>query len=203
LLSGRPRRGRHSDGSRRPLARRRTGSFPIMHTVVMARRLVTERPGIVRAVYDGYLSAKNAGLERYRAGRKAYQVRSIHGPAPCSSRTASCSRTTGGPTACPRTGWRSIPSSATTTSRGWPPASSRWRTCSPPSYATPDLPQRPGAGILPGRRGTSNIRICLRLGLQMISTVSGRRISTCLSGTPSPILHGPDERLRAQRPRTT
>ncbi|WP_030897846.1 4,5-dihydroxyphthalate decarboxylase [Streptomyces sp. NRRL F-5126] len=53
---------------------RRTGIFPIMHTVVLPRALVAERPGLARAVYDGYLAAKNAGMDRYRRGRKIYQV---------------------------------------------------------------------------------------------------------------------------------
>jgi 4,5-dihydroxyphthalate decarboxylase len=56
---------------------RRTGIFPIMHTVVLPRSLVAERPGLARTVYNGYLAAKNAGLDRYRGGRKAYQVRSL------------------------------------------------------------------------------------------------------------------------------
>ncbi|MFG1641230.1 4,5-dihydroxyphthalate decarboxylase [Amycolatopsis sp. NPDC049252] len=56
---------------------RRTGIFPIMHTVVLARSAVAQRPGLARTVYNGYLAAKNAGLERYRAGRRVYQVRTM------------------------------------------------------------------------------------------------------------------------------
>ncbi|MFD2474114.1 4,5-dihydroxyphthalate decarboxylase [Amycolatopsis silviterrae] len=56
---------------------RRTGIFPIMHTVVLPRSLAAERPGLARTVYNGYLAAKNAGMNRYRSARKAYQVRTM------------------------------------------------------------------------------------------------------------------------------
>ena len=37
---------------------RRTGIFPIMHTVVVTRELAEERPDLVRAVYEGFCAAK-------------------------------------------------------------------------------------------------------------------------------------------------
>ena len=37
---------------------RRTGIFPIMHTVVVTRKLAEERPDLVRAVYHGFCAAK-------------------------------------------------------------------------------------------------------------------------------------------------
>lgn len=39
---------------------RRTGIFPIMHTVVVKKELAAERPEIVKAVYDGFCAAKDA-----------------------------------------------------------------------------------------------------------------------------------------------
>ncbi len=39
---------------------RRTGIFPIMHTVVVKKQLVIERPDIVKAVYEGFCEAKDA-----------------------------------------------------------------------------------------------------------------------------------------------
>ena len=48
---------------------RRTGIFPIMHTVVVRRELLTRRPGLVRAVYRAFCAAKEAATERYRTAR--------------------------------------------------------------------------------------------------------------------------------------
>ncbi|MDL5156784.1 4,5-dihydroxyphthalate decarboxylase [Actinomycetospora termitidis] len=56
---------------------RRTGIFPIMHTVVLPRELVAGHPGLARTVYEGYLAAKEAGLERYRTARRVHQVRTM------------------------------------------------------------------------------------------------------------------------------
>ncbi len=47
---------------------RRTGIFPIMHTVVVTRELADEHPDVVRAVYDGFVDAKAAAQERYVGG---------------------------------------------------------------------------------------------------------------------------------------
>ncbi len=47
---------------------RRTGIFPIMHTVVVERDLAVERPEIVKAVYRGFCAAKDRMAEQYLNG---------------------------------------------------------------------------------------------------------------------------------------
>jgi hypothetical protein len=47
---------------------RRTGIFPIMHTVVVKRELATEQPELINAVYQGFLAAKNATIAQYTQG---------------------------------------------------------------------------------------------------------------------------------------
>ncbi len=47
---------------------RRTGIFPIMHTVVVTRELADERPDLVKAVYRGFLAAKDQMAEHYVTG---------------------------------------------------------------------------------------------------------------------------------------
>ena len=47
---------------------RRTGIFPIMHTVVVRRELAAEHPEIVRAVYQGFCDAKDAVQKQYKQG---------------------------------------------------------------------------------------------------------------------------------------
>ena len=47
---------------------RRTGIFPIMHTVVVRRELAARRPETVRAVYDGFCEAKRVMAEQYAKG---------------------------------------------------------------------------------------------------------------------------------------
>ena len=46
----------------------RTGIFPIMHTVVVRRELLDGRPELARALYEAFVAAKDAALERYRFG---------------------------------------------------------------------------------------------------------------------------------------
>lgn len=48
---------------------RRTGIFPIMHTVVMRRDFVAAHPNIPRVVYKAFCDAKDQMMERYRFGR--------------------------------------------------------------------------------------------------------------------------------------
>ena len=52
----------------------RTGIFPIMHTVVVRREFLDEYPGVATVVYDAFLDAKNAALERFRQWRRLFQV---------------------------------------------------------------------------------------------------------------------------------
>ncbi len=47
---------------------RRTGIFPIMHTVVVTRELAEQEPHTVRAVYRGFCEAKQQAEERYVKG---------------------------------------------------------------------------------------------------------------------------------------
>ena len=47
---------------------RRTGIFPIMHTVVVKRELAEEHPDLVRAVYQGFCAAKKEMEEQYVKG---------------------------------------------------------------------------------------------------------------------------------------
>ena len=47
---------------------RRTGIFPIMHTVVVRRELAEEDPDLVSAVYRGFCAAKDGMEERYVRG---------------------------------------------------------------------------------------------------------------------------------------
>ncbi|GLY34150.1 4,5-dihydroxyphthalate decarboxylase [Amycolatopsis sp. NBRC 101858] len=53
---------------------RRTGNFPIMHTVVARRDLLAANPGLARAVYTAFDDAKEAGADRYRKFRRLYEA---------------------------------------------------------------------------------------------------------------------------------
>jgi hypothetical protein len=56
---------------------RRTGIFPIMHTIVARRELLEADPGSARRVYAMFEAAKDAAAERYRRGRRLYQVQTM------------------------------------------------------------------------------------------------------------------------------
>ncbi|MET1073339.1 MAG: 4,5-dihydroxyphthalate decarboxylase [Umezawaea sp.] len=56
---------------------RRTGIFPIMHTVVVRRDLLAAHPGLARRVFDAFTAAKDAAADSYRARRRLYQVQSM------------------------------------------------------------------------------------------------------------------------------
>jgi len=53
---------------------RRTGIFPIMHTVVIRRDLACAYPGLARAVHQAFTDAKDAAADWYRQGRRLYEV---------------------------------------------------------------------------------------------------------------------------------
>jgi hypothetical protein len=47
---------------------KRTGIFPIMHTVVVKRELATEHPDLVNAIYRSFCTAKDQMVEQYVKG---------------------------------------------------------------------------------------------------------------------------------------
>ena len=47
---------------------RRTGIFPIMHTVVVRKQLADEHPEVVNAIYQGFCAAKDATVEQLGKG---------------------------------------------------------------------------------------------------------------------------------------
>jgi len=47
---------------------RRTGIFPIMHTVVVRRALLEQNPQLAQVIYKGFCDAKIAAEEKYRHG---------------------------------------------------------------------------------------------------------------------------------------
>jgi 4,5-dihydroxyphthalate decarboxylase len=53
---------------------RRTGIFPIMHAVTAPRALLAAHPGLGSVVYQAFLRAKEVAADRYRDGRRLYQV---------------------------------------------------------------------------------------------------------------------------------
>ena len=56
---------------------RRTGIFPMMHTVVVRRELLDADPTLAGKVYRAFLEAKNVVAERYRRGRRLYEVQTM------------------------------------------------------------------------------------------------------------------------------
>ena len=47
---------------------RRTGIFPIMHTVVIRRDLLAQHPDLAKSVYQGFCEAKKVAVEQYKKG---------------------------------------------------------------------------------------------------------------------------------------
>ncbi len=55
----------------------RTGIYPIMHTIVAKRELLRDRPEMAGQIYRAFLAAKDVAAERYRQGRRLYQVHNM------------------------------------------------------------------------------------------------------------------------------
>jgi len=55
----------------------RTQIFPIMHTVVIRKDLLRDRPGLAHRVYRAFSAAKDASADRYRRNRRLYQVQTM------------------------------------------------------------------------------------------------------------------------------
>lgn len=49
---------------------RRTGIYPIMHTLVIRRDLVEQHPGVADAVYRAFCDSRDVALQRYEEGRR-------------------------------------------------------------------------------------------------------------------------------------
>lgn len=56
---------------------RRTGIFPMMHTIVIRRDSPAAEPATARAIYRAFVQAKDVAAERYRQGRRIYQAQSM------------------------------------------------------------------------------------------------------------------------------
>lgn len=56
---------------------RRTGIYPMMHTVAAPRELFDTHPGLATRVYDAFLRAKDIAADRYRQGRRLYEAQSM------------------------------------------------------------------------------------------------------------------------------
>jgi 4,5-dihydroxyphthalate decarboxylase len=48
-----------------------------MHTVVIRRDLLRERPGLAHDVYRAFTAAKDAAADHYRRNRRLYQVQTM------------------------------------------------------------------------------------------------------------------------------
>lgn len=57
---------------------RRTGIFPIMHTVVVTRELANEQPELVKAVYKGFCEAKDLMEGQYLKGMTFNNMNLMH-----------------------------------------------------------------------------------------------------------------------------
>ncbi|WP_157117499.1 ABC transporter substrate-binding protein [Nocardia vaccinii] len=53
---------------------RRTGIFPMMHTVVARRALFEGNPGLAQRLYRSFRAAKDTAADRYREMRRLFQV---------------------------------------------------------------------------------------------------------------------------------
>ena len=56
---------------------RRTWIFPMMHTIVIRRDSTAAQPAVAREVYRAFVEAKDTAAERYRQGRRIFEVQSM------------------------------------------------------------------------------------------------------------------------------
>lgn len=49
----------------------------LMHTIVIRRDSTAAEPTMARAIYQAFLQAKDAAAERYRIGRRIFEVQSM------------------------------------------------------------------------------------------------------------------------------
>ena len=57
---------------------RRTGIFPIMHTVVVKRELAAEQPELLKAIYNGFCEAKNQVEQQNLKGMTFTNIQVMH-----------------------------------------------------------------------------------------------------------------------------
>jgi hypothetical protein len=53
---------------------RRTGIFPIMHTIVVPKDLLARHPGLATTIYRGFCDAKDVAMQHYRNGMTKQQM---------------------------------------------------------------------------------------------------------------------------------
>ena len=56
---------------------RRTGIFPMAHTLVVWKELISGRPELATAIYAGFSQAKNLAMQRYKSGMVEQNIKSL------------------------------------------------------------------------------------------------------------------------------
>jgi 4,5-dihydroxyphthalate decarboxylase len=56
---------------------KRTGIFPIMHTLVVRKELISRQAEIATAIYKGFSQAKDLVMQRYKSGMVEQNVKSL------------------------------------------------------------------------------------------------------------------------------
>ena len=56
---------------------KRTGIFPIMHTLVVRKELISRQAEIATAIYKGFSQAKNLAMQRYKSGMVEQNIKSL------------------------------------------------------------------------------------------------------------------------------
>jgi hypothetical protein len=112
---------------------RRTGILPMMHTIVMPRRLAKDRPDLVRATYDAFVGPRHVAMGQYATDRTIFEVSTLRQPA--------------GPVRHHPAGARHVRGSRSQVAVAWPT-----RSTTPPSSWSPTMigtANSPGAGSRP------------------------------------------------------